>query len=63
MIVPSIRISHTLSSHSSGKWSKISNGSVSAAMTMNSAMPRLRHLVAARDQVLHQAFHIESATC
>ena len=37
----------TLSSHKIGRCSNISSGSVSAAMTINSAMPRLRHLVAA----------------
>ena len=37
----------TLSSHKRGRCSNISSGSVSAAMTINSAMPRLRHLVAA----------------
>lgn len=36
-----------LSSHSRGRCSRISNGSASAAMTMNSEMPRLRVLVAA----------------
>ena len=35
-----------LSSHSRGRCSRISNGSASAAMTMNSDMPRLRVLVA-----------------
>lgn len=38
----------TLSSARRGRWSKISSGSVSAAMTMNSAIPRLRVLVAAK---------------
>lgn len=37
-----------LSSHSSGKWRMISNGSASAAITMNSEIPRLRVLVAER---------------
>ena len=39
----------TLSSHKRGRCSNISSGSVSAAMTINSAMPRLRHLVAIRN--------------
>ena len=37
----------TLSSHSSGKCSRISRGSASAAITMSSAMPRFSVLVAA----------------
>jgi hypothetical protein len=36
----------TLSSHRSGKCSRISRGSASAAMTMSSAMPRFSVLVA-----------------
>ena len=43
----------TLSSQSRGRWSKISRGSVSAAITMNSAMPRFKHLVAARKYNVH----------
>ena len=43
-----LQYSLTLSSHKSGRCNNISSGSVSAAMTMNSAMPRLRHLVAAK---------------
>lgn len=35
-----------MSSHKRGKWRRISRGSVSAAMTMSSAMPRLSVLVA-----------------
>src|ERR1035437_3225764 len=37
---------NTLSSQRRGRWSKISNGSVSAVRTTNSAIPRLRALVA-----------------
>jgi hypothetical protein len=40
-----------LSSHKSGRWSRISSGSVSAARTMNSDCPRLRVLVAAIEKV------------
>ena len=36
----------TLSSQSNGMWSRISKGSASAAMTMNSAIPRFKHFVA-----------------
>ena len=36
----------TLSSHSKGRCSRISSGSVSAAITMNSAIPLFRALVA-----------------
>ena len=35
-----------LSSHKSGRWSKISRGSASAARTMNSEIPRLSVFVA-----------------
>jgi hypothetical protein len=38
----------TLSSHSRGRCSKISRGSVSAAMMITSAIPRFRVLVAAQ---------------
>ena len=36
----------TLSSQSSGRWSRMARGSVSAASTMNSEMPRFNVLVA-----------------
>lgn len=51
-----LQYSPTLSSHKSGRCNNISSGSVSAAMTMNSAMPRLRHLVAAKIEFLYQEF-------
>lgn len=40
-----------LSSHRRGRCSKISRGSVSAAMTMNSEIPRFNVLVAADAQI------------
>ena len=43
---PACRGVPTLSSHRSGKCSRISRGSASAAMTMSSAMPRFSVLVA-----------------
>lgn len=46
-----------LSSQSSGRWRMISSGSASAAITMNSAMPLFRVLVAGdevNDQKIHQ---------
>lgn len=42
--------SSTLSSHSNGRCKIISSGSASAAMTMNSEMPRLSVLVAKHDK-------------
>ena len=42
------QIISTLSSASNGRWSRISSGSVSAAITTNSDIPLLRVLVAAR---------------
>lgn len=52
-----------LSSHNSGKWRMISSGSASAAITMNSEIPRLRVLVAKRkkkwkqNESVHVAYH------
>ena len=41
-----------LSSHSNGKCNKISNGSASAAMTINSARPRFKAFVAGQEESL-----------
>jgi hypothetical protein len=42
----------TFSSQRSGRWRRISSGSVSAVKRMNSAMPRLRVFVAANESIL-----------
>jgi hypothetical protein len=48
------QIISTLSSASKGRWSRISSGSVSAAITTNSDIPLFRVLVAARKHKRHK---------